>query len=106
MLCIIILVTERAQHACNYIEEYSLQGIDGIISVGGDGMFSEILNGLLLRTAKDKGIDYNDPSAVLVEPSITLGFIAGGSTDVIAYGSHGTRHAVTAALHIILGKLN
>ena len=37
-----VIVTERAGHALDLLQTMSLEGIDGIISVGGDGMFSEV----------------------------------------------------------------
>uniref|UniRef100_A0A1D1XWP5 Ceramide kinase n=1 Tax=Anthurium amnicola TaxID=1678845 RepID=A0A1D1XWP5_9ARAE len=46
-----VTVTERAGHAydlVNSITDEELSSLDGIVAVGGDGFFSEILNGLLL----------------------------------------------------------
>ena len=39
-------------------KECNLDGIDGVICIGGDGMFAEIFNGILIRSGLDhNGID-------------------------------------------------
>lgn len=100
-----VIVTERPNHAkeyllnsCNAFGRY-----DGIICVGGDGMFNELLNGLLIRTQHDLGVDPNNPNAMLLQPKIRIGVIPGGSTDAVAFTTSGTNDPVTATLHIILG---
>ena len=37
-----VIVTEHSQHAFNVIQSANLHNYDGIISVGGDGMFSQV----------------------------------------------------------------
>lgn len=96
-----IVLTERANHARDLLQSLPLSHLDGVISVGGDGMFSEVFNGVLLRTASDAGLDPS--SGQIIQPRIRVGFIPGGSTDCIALCLHGTNDPVTAALHIILG---
>merc|ERR1719412_1604481 len=66
-------------------------------------MFAEVFNGVVIRTARDAGIDYNRHSVGFVSPRVRVGFIPGGSTDAIAMCLHGTTDPVTSALHIILG---
>lgn len=67
-----------------------------LTQVGGDGLFQEIMNGLLdLRTQG------GDMAAVAA--SMRLGHIPAGSTDAVAYSINGTRSQLTAALHIALG---
>lgn len=47
-----VIVTERAGHAFDVMSSATnkeLNSYDGVIAVGGDGFFNEILNGLLLR---------------------------------------------------------
>ena len=107
-----VVITERAYHARDLLLDCNLDGIDGIICIGGDGMFSELFNGLLLRTARtklDKDLN-SDPKAEdwimgnnMPKPDIRLGVIPGGSTDAVAMSLHGTNDVVTAALHIVLG---
>ena len=37
-----VIVTESANHAFNVIQSAPLHNYDGVISVGGDGMFSQV----------------------------------------------------------------
>uniref|UniRef100_A0A8D1T3D7 Ceramide kinase n=1 Tax=Sus scrofa TaxID=9823 RepID=A0A8D1T3D7_PIG len=74
-----------------------------IVCVGGDGMFSEVLHGLVGRTQRDAGVDQNHPRAALVPSPLRIGIIPAGSTDCVCYSTVGTNDAETSALHIILG---
>lgn len=49
-----------------------------VVCVGGDGMFSEILHGLVARTQNDHGVDQNQPDAELVPCSLRIGIIPAG----------------------------
>jgi len=98
-----LVVTERAGHAQHMLQTVSLAEFDGVISVGGDGMFAEVFNGVLQRSAKDFGVDLDDRDATVPRPGIRVGFIPGGSTDSVAMCLHGSPDPLTAALHILLG---
>lgn len=67
--------------------------VDGIISVGGDGVFNEVLNGLM--EVADMG--------TVAAARVRLGLIPAGSTDAVVCSIHGTRDPRTAAAHIVLG---
>ena len=68
----------------------------GVVQVGGDGLFQEIMNGLLeLRSQGGQ--------MAALAGGMRLGHIPAGSTDAVAYSIHGTRSQLTAALHIALG---
>ncbi|CAF1640247.1 unnamed protein product, partial [Didymodactylos carnosus] len=79
------IYTERANHARDYIHEQTLDEYDGLISVGGDGMFSEVCHSLLLKTAQQNGLNINDPNTHLKRSSLRIGVIPAGSTDAIAF---------------------
>ncbi|KAI4803078.1 hypothetical protein KUCAC02_006635, partial [Chaenocephalus aceratus] len=99
-----VIVTERANHARDHLKtEANLDAYDGVVCVGGDGMFSEILHGLISRTQTDNGVDPNQPDAELVPCSVHIGIIPAGSTDCICFATVGTNDPVTSALHIIVG---
>ena len=51
------VITESANHAREMLQKCSLNGIDGVVCVGGDGMFSEIFTGILLRVANEANGD-------------------------------------------------
>ena len=84
-----------------------LDGVDGVICVGGDGMFSELFNGLLLRSidensgAEEEEVESGDFK--VRSPKIRVGLIPGGSTNAVALSLYGTTDVVTAAMHILLG---
>ncbi|XP_029902075.1 ceramide kinase isoform X2 [Myripristis murdjan] len=99
-----VIVTERANHARDHLKtEANLEKYDGVVCVGGDGMFSEILHGLVTRTQTDHGVDQSQPDADLVPCSLRIGIIPAGSTDCVCFASVGTNDPVTSALHIIVG---
>ncbi|ELK07536.1 Ceramide kinase [Pteropus alecto] len=98
-----IIVTERANHAKESLYEMNIDTYDGVVCVGGDGMFSEVLHGLVGRTQRSAGVDQNQPRAALVPSSLRIGVIPAGSTDCVCYSTVGTDDAETSALHIIVG---
>ncbi|XP_077450457.1 ceramide kinase isoform X2 [Stigmatopora argus] len=99
-----VIVTERANHARDHLRtEAKLDQYDGVVCVGGDGMFSEILHGLVARTQMEHGIDPNQPDVHLAPCSLRIGIIPAGSTDCICFATVGTNDPVTSALHIIVG---
>lgn len=100
-----VFITQYSGHTTDILYTCSLDNVDAIVCIGGDGTFSEVFNGLVVRTAKDAEIDYNDCEVVLPTPSIPVGVVPGGSTDTMAYCFHGTSDIETAVLLIILGNL-
>ncbi|CAF1510620.1 unnamed protein product, partial [Didymodactylos carnosus] len=98
------IYTERANHARDYIHEQTLDEYDGLISVGGDGMFSEVCHSLLLKTAQQNGLNINDPNTHLKRSSLRIGVIPAGSTDAIAFGTTGYNDPITSVLQIIVGE--
>lgn len=97
-----VVVTERANHALDMLQDVDLKAFAGVVCIGGDGMFSELFNGLLLRAARENAVDVADSGADLVRPSVRVWVIPGGSTDAMALSLHGTVDVETAALHIVL----
>uniref|UniRef100_A0A3B5AFP5 Ceramide kinase-like n=1 Tax=Stegastes partitus TaxID=144197 RepID=A0A3B5AFP5_9TELE len=99
-----VIVTEFANHARDHLKmEAELKKFDGVVCVGGDGMFSEIIHGLIWRTQIDNSVDPNCPDETLSTCSLRIGIIPAGSTDCICFATVGTNDPVTSALHIIVG---
>ncbi|KAK2842734.1 hypothetical protein Q5P01_012934 [Channa striata] len=99
-----VIVTEYANHARDHLRKGAeLKKYDGVVCVGGDGMFSEIIHGLIWRTQTDGGVDLNCPDETLLPCSLRIGIIPAGSTDCICFATVGTNDPVTSALHIIVG---
>ncbi|EPB70038.1 diacylglycerol kinase catalytic domain protein [Ancylostoma ceylanicum] len=103
-----VILTQRANHARDYILEMSAeqwQSIDGLVSVGGDGLFNELLSGALLRTQLEAGTNIDDPdSDQLQTPHIRFGIIGAGSANSIVSTVHETADYATAAVHIAIGS--
>ncbi|CAL9689865.1 unnamed protein product [Knipowitschia caucasica] len=96
-----ITVTEKEGHALTLMKECKLDQYDGVVVVGGDGSVAELCHGLVLRTQLDTGSALDRPSRV----SLPVGIVPAGSTDIVPCSVHGVRDPVTAALHIILGRV-
>eukprot|EP00798_Chlamydomonas_sp_ICE-L_P020658 gene20658-27444_t len=95
-----VVETTRQDHARDIVtamDEAQMANYQGIIAIGGDGLFQEILTGLMKHRLK-WGSAVNSPSH-----TIRLGHIPGGSTDACAYSLHGTRSVEVAVMHILLG---
>jgi len=102
-----VIITERANHARDLLRSDPLDGFDGVISVGGDGMFSELFNGLLLRSMDENGGSQNfeNENFEVRAPKIRIGLIPGGSTNAVALSLYGTTDVMTAAMHILVSML-
>ncbi|KFO12728.1 Ceramide kinase-like, partial [Balearica regulorum gibbericeps] len=123
-----VTVTEYEGHALLVLKECELQAFDGCLSlvcssmeefilnrlaflfcnrvvcVGGDGSVSEVAHGLLLKAQIDAGKD-TDYVPMPVRAPVPLGVIPAGTTNILAHTLYGIKHAVTAALHIIMGHI-
>ncbi|KAM4734218.1 ceramide kinase-like [Anableps anableps] len=103
-ICTHVIVTDYANHARDHLRmDAELNKFDGVVCVGGDGMFSEIIHGLVWRTQIDNGVDLNCPDEDLSPCSLRIGIIPAGSTDCICFATVGTNDPITSALHIIVG---
>ncbi|KAF4533092.1 hypothetical protein B566_EDAN003812 [Ephemera danica] len=97
-----VVVTQGPYHAHELLQSKSLDKYDGVVCVGGDGTLAEVLGGLLIRTARNMGVNL-DAGAAPCSPTLRLAVIPAGSTDAVACSLHGTNDIVTAILHILLG---
>ena len=64
----------------------------------------QVFNALIVRTARENKLDVNDRTTGFPQPDLRVGLIPAGSTDCVAMCLHGNNDAVTAALHIALGR--
>ena len=65
-----ILETESAGHAKQQMQKLEIDQFDGVVSVSGDGLFHEIVNGLMGRA------DWEE-----IKSKISLGIIPGGTSN-------------------------
>ncbi|XP_054859432.1 ceramide kinase-like [Eublepharis macularius] len=98
-----VIETSRANEARDYILHQDLCGFDGLVSVGGDGTFNEVMHALIERTQRKAGISEEDTDTELLPPHLRIGIIPAGSTDCVCFATVGTNDPVTSALHIIIG---
>ncbi|CAH0392523.1 unnamed protein product [Bemisia tabaci] len=98
-----LTITQRPHHARDTINSSRLQDFDGIVCIGGDGTFSEVMNAVLFLAAKEKGVNINNLHTKIPASLVRIGVIPGGSTDSLAYSLHGTCDIQTAVIHIITG---
>ncbi|KAJ3632119.1 hypothetical protein Zmor_022079 [Zophobas morio] len=90
--CLLVLfsshpVTEYSGHAKDIVYKSNLKNYDGLVCIGGDGTFNEVLD-----------------AVISVDSDICLSPLPGGSTNCLAYTTCGVATPVTSALHIVLGN--
>jgi len=98
------IYTERANHARDYVLSEDLSEYDGLVCVGGDGMFGELCHGLLLRTSREQQLNIDDRQVKITRPDLRIGIIPAGSTDAVVFGTTGLSDPITSALQIIVGE--
>eukprot|EP00887_Chlorella_sp_A99_P006239 scaffold3.g6239.t1 len=98
-----VVETQWPGHGAAMVQQMPLGELlsyDGLVGVGGDGVFHELMNGLLAVRAAQAGAAGGPPEGLL---RLRLAHIPAGSTDAVACTFHGTRSVFTAAMHIALG---
>ena len=73
------------------------------MQVGGDGLFQEMLNGLLSLRAKAVLAGGDGEATAAFAARLRLGHVPAGSTDAVAFSLNGTRSELSATLHIAIG---
>lgn len=103
-----VLMTQRANHAFDHLKQLNLDqwnSVDGVVSVGGDGLFNECLSAIVCRTQEDAGKDIADVNVdSLCTPRMRFGIIGAGSANSIVSSVHGTDDCPTAAIHVAMGS--
>ncbi|KAK0425910.1 hypothetical protein QR680_009452 [Steinernema hermaphroditum] len=102
------ILTERANHAFDVLTELPAEKwttIDGVVSVGGDGLFNEVLCSGVKRAQLEAGKDITDINiSSLATPRMRFGIIGAGSANSIVSSVHGIDDCPTAAIHIAIGS--
>lgn len=98
-----VFVTKAPKEALELLQTVDLTDVDGVVTVGGDGLYCEVMNALILRTQKDHGVNADDPEAKVIPTNLPIGIIPAGSGDWVVQYMHGTRDVMTAILRVISG---
>ncbi|KAH9499810.1 hypothetical protein Btru_077868 [Bulinus truncatus] len=99
-----VVVTERSKHALQIGESTDFSQYNGIVIVGGDGLYQEILQGLTIQEQKKSGLNYDNPEEDLVKLSLPMGIIPAGTGNGVTRLINGCIDAKTAVLNIIRGE--
>ncbi|MFH4978679.1 hypothetical protein AB6A40_005388 [Gnathostoma spinigerum] len=103
-----VLLTQRANHALDHLRQLDASDwstLDGVISVGGDGLFNECMSAIICRAQEEAGKDITDVNISALEtPRMRFGIIGAGSANSIVSSVHGTDDCSTAAIHIAIGS--
>ncbi|CAG0915838.1 unnamed protein product [Notodromas monacha] len=99
-----VTVTTKKDHAYEYLStaENTLE-YDSVVGVGGDGLLSEIVNGLWTRVANEDQLRLGYEPEKCPFP-VVLGVIPGGSTNTLDYSLNGRSCPINAAINIALGR--
>ncbi|XP_048772711.2 ceramide kinase-like [Ostrea edulis] len=99
-----IILSEYPGHLIAATKGYDFTNIDGIVLLGGDGTYHEVLNVLMRKRQEEQGVDINDPNAALSPLNIPLGLIPTGTKSHWSELHIGSLDVLTATLHIVQGK--
>ncbi|XP_052700408.1 ceramide kinase-like isoform X1 [Crassostrea angulata] len=98
-----VIVTHRANEVKDLLMNIDLEEFDGVVAVGGDGIYNEVVSGLTVRELRDHGQDPDNPESKLSQLKLPIGIIPAGSGNYTAWYLNGTKCPVTAALRIVMG---
>ncbi|XP_056020070.1 uncharacterized protein LOC125672299 isoform X2 [Ostrea edulis] len=113
------IFSERSGHMIEVAQTYDFTGIDGIVLLGGDGTYHEVVDVLMKRKQEEQGVDINDPQATLSPLNIPIAMIPTGKPafnipiimlptgtgNVVAENNTGSIDILTAALHVVQGRV-
>ncbi|XP_053394530.1 ceramide kinase 1-like [Mercenaria mercenaria] len=98
-----VIVTEKAHHTEEILSTYDIKSINGLVLVGGDGLYHEAVNGLMRKLASEQGLNVDDPDETLPSIDLPMGLIPCGTGNGIAHACYGNYDVTTAALSIAIG---
>ncbi|KAL8582953.1 hypothetical protein ACOMHN_006497 [Nucella lapillus] len=101
---LVVKVTEREKHALEMIKSFDVTSVDGVVVMGGDGMYMEVLHALTLLRQEEGGVDYHLPHTPLLPPTLRIGIIPTGSANGMSSHCNGVIDMDTATLNIIRGE--
>nr|XP_022340020.1 uncharacterized protein LOC111134851 [Crassostrea virginica] len=100
-----IIFSERSGQMVDVAKTYDFSKTDGVVLLGGDGSYHEVVNVLMKKRQEELGLDMNDPNATLSPLNIPIAMIPTGTGNGVAENSTGSKDVLTAALHVVKGKI-
>ncbi|KAK6179323.1 hypothetical protein SNE40_011711 [Patella caerulea] len=99
-----VIVSDYPKHVEEIGKKTDFSLYDGIVIMGGDGTFQELIHSLLRRIQKREGVCLNNPESELHSLNMPIGIIPTGTGNGLAGGCYKTKDIVTSVLHIIRGE--
>ncbi|XP_048772636.1 uncharacterized protein LOC125678311 [Ostrea edulis] len=99
-----IIFSEHPGYLIAATKSYDFSNTDGIVLLGGDGTYHEVLNVLMRKRQEELSVDINDPNAALSPLNIPFGLIPTGSAGHWSVNHTGSQDVLTATLNIVKGK--
>ncbi|GFO10773.1 ceramide kinase [Plakobranchus ocellatus] len=75
-----------------------------LVLVGGDGLYSEALEGITRQQQRSAGVDIDDIDAELIPVNIPVGIIPTGTGNAVSRWANGITDVKTAVLNVIRGQ--
>ncbi|XP_053394529.1 uncharacterized protein LOC123525744 [Mercenaria mercenaria] len=98
-----VIVTEKAHHCEEILSTYDIKSVNGLVLVGGDGLYHEAVNALMKKLASEQGLNVDDPDETLPSIDLPMGLMPCGTGNGIASDCYGNKDVTTAALSIAIG---
>lgn len=99
-----ILFSERSKHMVDVAKLYDFTNTDGVVLLGGDGSYHEVVNVLMRKKQEEHRIDVDDPNSPLSPLNIPIAIIPTGTGNGVSENNTGSKDVLTAALHVVKGK--
>lgn len=99
-----VIYTERSKHAIEIGETHDFSPYDGVIVVGGDGLYQELLKGMTIQMQKSAGVDYNDVNAEFACLNKPVAILPAGTGNGVSGWCNGSVDMETAILRILRGE--
>ncbi|XP_048772657.1 uncharacterized protein LOC125678315 isoform X2 [Ostrea edulis] len=96
-----IIFSEYPGHLIDVTKYYDFTKTDGIVLLGGDGTYHEVLNVLMKKKQEEQGVDFNVPNSAFYPLNIPFGLIPTGSACHWSRSCTGSRDVLTTALHVV-----
>ncbi|XP_056017092.1 uncharacterized protein LOC125673096 [Ostrea edulis] len=99
-----IIFSEYTGHMIDVARTYDFTNTNGIVLLGGDGSYHEVVNVMMRKRQEEQGVDINDQNSVLSPLNIPIAMIPTGTGCGVTENNTGCKDVLTAALHVVIGR--